>query len=249
MFTTMGKLLYDLGGTDFLLGNFKTIKLTPTTESTEVTGFYQDVGQAATLATIAGARTWKASIAVPVVTPALMNYFVFGVKTAESITNVPMLSTKLVTASTTAATTIALPVGATVKAVTIANLGQEAPLTLTTDYTITTNTVSITHTGAGGGKRVAVVYSTTAATATKIAQDAPLANRYNSALKLQYVAFPYGATAPYLFVAEDVTIPNPPELSFGEVGETTLEANLNASTGTPFYYIPLTSAMVASLSL
>lgn len=249
MFTTMGKLLYDLGGTDYLLGNFKTIKLTPTTESTEVTGFYQDVGQATTLATVAGARTWKASITVPVVTPALMNYFVFGVKVAESITNLPMLSTKLVTASTTAATAIALPVGATVKAVTIANLGQEAPLTLTTDYTVASNTVSITHTGAGGGKRVAVVYSTNAATATKIAQDAPLINRYNSALKLQYVAFPYGANAPYLFVAEDVTIPNPPELSFGEVGETTLEANLNASTGTPFYYVPLTSAMVTNLSL
>lgn len=249
MFTTMGKLIYAVGGVDYLLGNFKNIKLTPETESTEVTGFYQDVAQAATLATVAGARTWKASLTVPVFTPALMNYFIFGVKLADTVTNLPMISSKLVLASTTAATAIALPVGATVKGVTIANLGQEAPLTLTTDYTVTTNTVSVLHTGAGAGKRIAVIYSTTAATASKVAQDTPLANRYTGTLGMQYVAFPYGASNPYLFVAEDVTITNPPELSFGEVGEVTLEATLNASTGTPFYYVPLTSAMVTNLSL
>jgi hypothetical protein len=249
MFTTMGKLLYGVGDTDFLLGNFKNIKLTPETESTEVTGFYQDVAQAATLATIAGARTWKVAISVPVMTPALTNYFVFGVKLPETVTNLVTFSSKLVTCSSTASTPIALPAGATVKAVTIANLGQEAPLAMTTDYTVASNTVTVLHTGAGSGKRVAVIYSVSTASAAKIAQDAPLANRYTGTLKLQYVAFPYGAANPYLFVAEDVSITNPPEMSFGEVGETTLEGTLNASTGTPFYYVPLTTAMVTNLSI
>lgn len=249
MFTTLGKLLYNVGDTDFILGNFKTIKLTPSTESTEVTGFYQDVGQASTLATIAGARTWKAAITIPVFTPALMNYFIFNVKLPETVTNLPMLSTKTALASATSDTAIALPVGAVVKSVNILNLGSEAPLELTTDYTVASNTVTILDDGAGAGKQIAVIYSVTAATASKVAQNTPTINRYSGGLKMQWIAFPYGANNPYLYVAEDVTITNPPELSMGEVGETTLEGTLNSSTGTPFYYVPLTTAMVTNLSL
>lgn len=245
----MGKLLLNVGGVDFLLGNFSKLELSSESESEAVKGYYQDVDVASDLATIITSRSYKLAIDVPVFTQRLLDYFLFAVKLPETVTNLPMLSTKLATASTTADTTITLPVGATVKSVSIANLGQEKLLALTTDYTVATNVVTVLDSGDGAGKRVAVVYEVTAATASKVAANVPEVNKYTSGLKVQWIATPYGADQPLLFVAEDVQFTNAPTVTMGEIAATTLEATLNTSTGTPYYYIPLTSSQAVNLSI
>jgi hypothetical protein len=179
----------------------------------------------------------------------LLNYFLFNVKLPETVTNLPMVSTKLVVTSATADTDITLPTGATVKGVSIANLGQEKVLALTTDYTVASNTVTVLSTGAGAGKQVAVIYEVTVASAAKIAANVPEINKYSGGLKVQWVSAPYGADQPLLFVAEDVQFTTAPTITMGEIGATTLEADLNASSGTPFYYVVLTGTQAVNLSL
>jgi hypothetical protein len=249
MYTELGKLLFEYAGDDYYLGNFSKITVTPTTETTNVKGFYQTVGRSQTLASVRGGTEWKISITVPILTRRLLDAFVFGVVSGEAVATQSMMSSKLVKTSADADTTITLPVGGSPVSVSIATFGREKVLTSPADYSITSNVVTIDSSGAGANESVAVIYKINASNVQKVGMGGQTINKLPDTVKIQWVSLDYNAQYPMLFIAESCTLGNPPELNMGEIGETTLELTPNAIDGTPFYYVPITSALSASLSL